>query len=174
MRLFLDDSHRGQPSACQHHRLYSRLFLFFPISQALAKQVLVVRAKYPDAVDMTNLSIQGATLMQSGDLVIPLAPSRCGPIPLWRSRYGTKIIRLRWQCKSATDSDGIRAYALLRKVLPQRGSLAIGCRWCRLFATFHSRRSPSPREKVAAPLHALQLCLSKCRALTVHHSWHWQ
>ena len=41
------------------------------ISKALAKQVSIVRAKYPDAVFITDLWMEGARLMRSGDLVIP-------------------------------------------------------------------------------------------------------
>ncbi len=41
------------------------------ISKALAEQVSIVRAKYPDAVFITDLWMEGAKLMRSGDLVIP-------------------------------------------------------------------------------------------------------
>jgi Glycosyl hydrolase family 115 len=41
------------------------------ISKALADQVRIVRAKYPHAVFITDLWMEGAKLMQSGDLVIP-------------------------------------------------------------------------------------------------------
>jgi len=41
------------------------------ISKALAEQVSIVRAKYPNAVFITDLWMEGAKLMRSGDLVIP-------------------------------------------------------------------------------------------------------
>ncbi|HTW78706.1 MAG TPA: glycosyl hydrolase 115 family protein [Terracidiphilus sp.] len=41
------------------------------ISKALDEQVSIVRAKYPDAVFITDLWMEGARLMRSGDLVIP-------------------------------------------------------------------------------------------------------
>ena len=41
------------------------------ISKALADQVSIVRAKYPDAVFITDLWMEGARLMRSGNLVIP-------------------------------------------------------------------------------------------------------
>ena len=41
------------------------------ISKALAEQVGIVRAKYPNAVFITDLWMEGAKLMRSGDLVIP-------------------------------------------------------------------------------------------------------
>ncbi len=41
------------------------------ISKALAEQVSIVRAKYPDAAFITDLWMEGAKLMRSGDLVIP-------------------------------------------------------------------------------------------------------
>lgn len=41
------------------------------LSKALADQVSIVHAKYPDAVFITDLWMEGARLMQSGDLVIP-------------------------------------------------------------------------------------------------------
>jgi hypothetical protein len=41
------------------------------ISRALAEQVNIVRAKYPNAVFITDLWMEGAKLMRSGDLVIP-------------------------------------------------------------------------------------------------------
>jgi hypothetical protein len=41
------------------------------ISKALAEQVSIVRAKYSDAVFITDLWMEGAKLMRSGDLVIP-------------------------------------------------------------------------------------------------------
>lgn len=41
------------------------------ISKALAEQVSIVRAKYPDAEFITDLWMEGAKLMRSGDLIIP-------------------------------------------------------------------------------------------------------
>ena len=41
------------------------------IGKALAEQVSIVRAKYPNAVFITDLWMEGAKLMRSGDLVIP-------------------------------------------------------------------------------------------------------
>jgi hypothetical protein len=41
------------------------------ISKAIAEQIRIVRAKYPDAVFITDLWMEGAKLMRSGDLVIP-------------------------------------------------------------------------------------------------------
>ena len=41
------------------------------ISKAIADQIRIVRAKYPNAVFITDLWMEGARLMQQGDLVIP-------------------------------------------------------------------------------------------------------
>lgn len=41
------------------------------ISKALADQIRIVRAKYPHAVFVTDLWMEGAKLMRQGDLVIP-------------------------------------------------------------------------------------------------------
>lgn len=41
------------------------------ISKAIADQISIVRAKYPHAVFITDLWMEGAKLMRSGDLVIP-------------------------------------------------------------------------------------------------------
>jgi hypothetical protein len=41
------------------------------VSKALAEQVQVVRAKYPNAVFITDLWMEGAKLMRQGDLIIP-------------------------------------------------------------------------------------------------------
>jgi hypothetical protein len=41
------------------------------ISKAIADQIGIVRAKYPNAVFITDLWMEGAKLMRSGDLVIP-------------------------------------------------------------------------------------------------------
>lgn len=41
------------------------------ISKALADQIQIVRAKYPHAVFITDLWMEGARLMRQGDLVIP-------------------------------------------------------------------------------------------------------
>lgn len=41
------------------------------ISKAIAEQIRIVRAKYPHAVFITDLWMEGAKLMRSGDLVIP-------------------------------------------------------------------------------------------------------
>src|SRR6185437_4207102 len=41
------------------------------ISKAIADQIKIVRAKYPNAVFITDLWMEGAKLMRSGDLVIP-------------------------------------------------------------------------------------------------------
>jgi hypothetical protein len=41
------------------------------ISKAIADQIGIVRAKYPDAVFITDLWMEGSKLMQQGDLVIP-------------------------------------------------------------------------------------------------------
>jgi hypothetical protein len=41
------------------------------ISKAIADQIAIVRAKHPDAVFITDLWMEGAQLMRSGDLVIP-------------------------------------------------------------------------------------------------------
>jgi Glycosyl hydrolase family 115 len=41
------------------------------ISKALADQVSIVRARYPHAVFITDLWMEGAKLMRSGDLIVP-------------------------------------------------------------------------------------------------------
>ncbi len=56
----LDPSVRGDPKAQGH-----------VISKAIAEQVSLVKAKHPDAVFITDLWMEGAALMRSGDLVIP-------------------------------------------------------------------------------------------------------
>lgn len=56
----LDPSVRGNPKA------QGRL-----ISRAIADQIKIVRARYPHAVFITDLWMEGAKLMRSGDLVIP-------------------------------------------------------------------------------------------------------
>ncbi|HUV70360.1 MAG TPA: glycosyl hydrolase 115 family protein [Terracidiphilus sp.] len=56
----LDPSVRGNDKAQGHL-----------ISKAIAEQMRIVRAKYPDAVFITDLWMEGAKLMRSGDLVIP-------------------------------------------------------------------------------------------------------
>jgi hypothetical protein len=56
----LDPSVRGNEAAQGH-----------VISKAIADQVRIVRAKYPHAVFITDLWMEGAKLMRSGDLVIP-------------------------------------------------------------------------------------------------------
>ncbi len=48
------------------------------ISKALAEQVAIVRAKYPNAVFITDLWMEGNKLMRQGDLVIPK-----GVITVW-------------------------------------------------------------------------------------------
>jgi hypothetical protein len=56
----LDTSVRGNDHALGHI-----------ISKALADQVKLVRARYPDAVFITDLWMEGARLKRQGDLVIP-------------------------------------------------------------------------------------------------------
>ncbi|MGH2842053.1 MAG: glycosyl hydrolase 115 family protein, partial [Solirubrobacteraceae bacterium] len=56
----LDPSVRGKP------RAQGRL-----ISKAIADQIRIVRAKYPNAQFITDLWMEGNKLMRSGDLVIP-------------------------------------------------------------------------------------------------------
>ncbi len=56
----LDPSVRGNEPAQGHL-----------ISKAIADQMQIVRAKYPHAVFITDLWMEGANLMRSGDLVIP-------------------------------------------------------------------------------------------------------
>jgi hypothetical protein len=56
----LDPSVRGNDKAQGHL-----------ISKAIADQIRIVRAKYPNAIFITDLWMEGAKLMRSGDLVIP-------------------------------------------------------------------------------------------------------
>ena len=56
----LDPSVRGNEKAQGHL-----------ISKAIADQMAIVRAKYPNAVFITDLWMEGARLMRQGDLVIP-------------------------------------------------------------------------------------------------------
>jgi hypothetical protein len=56
----LDPSVRGNDHAQGHL-----------ISKAIADQIRIVRAKYPNAVFITDLWMEGAKLMRQGDLVIP-------------------------------------------------------------------------------------------------------